>query len=438
VVFFSVDSLVGFSVDDPEPELLAVLDAASDPHSIAWSPDGQLIAFVNGGLAWLSSGDVNTSSIWIVDSHGGEPIRVTDEQHMNTSPQWLAGSRHMLFVSNRDGTRRVYSLEVGRDGAVGEPQGVSGPSDPHSISISQDGRKLAYSQFTVLQHIWSIPIPRSGSVSIRDAVRVTSGNQVIEHHSLSPDGEWIVFDSNRRGNMDIYKMPVEGGTPELAVDLPENVFVPDWSPNGTEITFIRWGGASGQVWVVSANGGTPRQLTDSVSWNIIPQWSPDGLQIAYGSGDAYVSTVSRDSVGGVWGAPVQLTDFRCAGLDWNPDGSSLLCFAVAEETGALEGIVQVSLSGEELSRIDLTVAGLTWYDYPQFSADGSVIYFVGLHEDGAEGVWSIPTTGGESTQLVAFDDPSLEQTHGFTVGNDRFYLTLSEYESDIWVMDLEW
>ena len=43
-------------------------------------------------------------------------------------------------------------------------------------------------KFTVAQNIWSIPIPRSGSVSIRDAVPVTTGNQVIESHDLSPDG----------------------------------------------------------------------------------------------------------------------------------------------------------------------------------------------------------------------------------------------------------
>jgi hypothetical protein len=39
--------------------------------------------------------------------------------------------------------------------------------------------------------------------------------------------------------------------------------------------------------------------------------------------------------------------------------------------------------------------------------------------------------------LAAFDDPWLEQDYGFTVGTDRFYLTLSEYEGDIWVMDVE-
>ncbi len=55
----------------------------------------------------------------------------------------------------------------------------------------------------------------------------------------------------------------------------------------------------------------------------------------------------------------------------------------------------------------------------------------------------MPVAGGEPTKLVAFDDPSLtvlnsSAVHSLTVGPDRFYVTISEYESDIYVMDLEY
>ncbi len=51
---------------------------------------------------------------------------------------------------------------------------------------------------------------------------------------------------------------------------------------------------------------------------------------------------------------------------------------------------------------------------------------------------SFPVTGGDATQLVAFDDPSLSVYPALTVGADHIYLTISEYESDIYVMDLEY
>ena len=123
---------------------------------------------------------------------------------------------------------------------------------------------------------------------------------------------------------------------------------------------------------------------------------------------------------------------RCLRLiDWAPDGESLVCDAGSE-------LVIVSKTGDIVLRMDPQMAA--WE--PHFSHDGSEIYFIGGRV--AEGgIWSMPVTGGEPTRLVAFDDPSLSVRPGvgfplLTVGPDHFYLTISEYESDIYVMDLEY
>jgi Tol biopolymer transport system component len=356
---------------------------------------------VNANSYWRNSANVSNASIWILDANGGEPVPVTDEEHMNVSPQWLPDSRHLLFVSDRDGPRGIYVVEVGPEGPRGSPRSVLSSSDPHSISISADGRRLAYSKFTVAQNIWSVPIPRSGSVSIGDAVPVTTGNQVIETHALSPDGK-----------------------------------------DGSEIAFYSGGwegtGSGAEVRVVSADGGTPEQLTDFLGSENRPDWSPDGLAIAFNSqgpqgvGSINVWTVSRDSVGMPWSYPVQLTDFRCGGANWAPDGASLACYAGGPMW------VRVSRDGEILSRYDASTLGLQTIGYLKFSPDGSRVYFLATHPDGSEGVWWIPANGGDATKVVAFDDPSLTVFNAITVGPEDLYLTISEYESDIWVMDLEW
>ncbi len=283
-----------------------------------------------------------------------------------------------------------------------------GSSDPHSISISADGSRLAYAKFTAAQNIWSIPIPRSGLASIREAVPVTTGNQIIEDHGLSPDGSWIAYDGTRRGNADIYKISLAGGGPQMIVDLPDDVFSPDWSPDGTEIAFYgNAPGGTGHVWVVSADGGNPTQLTNFPgTFSQVPKWSPDGLQIAFmsqgreamGAYDTW--TLSRDSVGGAWGEPVQLTDFGCAWPAWAPDGASLVCDAGGP-------FARVSLGGEVLSRYDFSTAWLQRPVVPQFSPDGSRIYFRASDQNGTQGIWWIPAEGGDAAQVVAFDDPSL-------------------------------
>jgi Tol biopolymer transport system component/DNA-binding SARP family transcriptional activator len=442
VAFAVRDSIFAFSTDNPEPQLLGVhVVDPWRPHSLAWSPDGRLIAYVNRNARWRIGANVADASIWILDADGGEPVRVTDDEHMNVSPQWLPDNRHLLFISNREGQREVYVVEVGPTGPRGEPQKVPGPIDPHSISIAADGRRLAYAKFTVAQNIWSMPIPPSGAVSIREAVPVTTGNQTIESHSLSPDGKWIAFDCDLRGEFDIFKQPLAGGQAQVVADVTGNAYAPDWSPDGTEIAFhsISEGTGCCDVLVVSADGGIPEQLTDFPGQDSDPDWSPDGLAIAYqspgpqGVGTPKIWIVSRDSVGGPWGDPVQLqlTDSLCLVPMWAPDGASLVCYA---GRGAL---ARVSRDGEVYAR-RAKPAGMVGAYNPQFSPDGSRIYTVATEEDGSEGVWWIPANGGDATKVVAFDDPSLTVPGYLTVGPEHLYLTIAEYESDIWVMDLEY
>ncbi len=215
-----------------------------------------------------------------------------------------------------------------------------------------------------------------------------------------------------------------------------------WSPDGAEIAFyIRGSEGTGRsaVLVVSADGGTAEQLRDNPGYDNRPAWSPDGLAIALNSqgpdgvGRYNTWIVSRDSVGLPWSDPVQLTDFGCRYPRWAHDGASLVC-----HTGGGRW-ARVSRDGEVVSRYDPSTAGLREFGVSlQFSPDGSRIYFLGTHEDGSAGLWWIPADGTDATKVVAFDDPSLILPGFFSVGPEDLYLTIAKYESDIWVMDLEW
>jgi len=427
------DSLFSYSISDGTTELLAVQrEVVWALHSPVWSPDNSWIAYVNGNLGWPISFNVARSSIWIVDADRGEPLRITDEENMDVSPAWL-DKNHLLFVSNRDGLREVYVVEVGPSGPRGAPVKVPGVIDAHSISYSIRGRKLAVSKAVVRQNIWSYPVG-SEPVSIAAGSPVTSDNAVIEDHDISPDGKWIVFDSNLRGNMDIYKRPLEGGTPMPITDNPADDYAPRWSPDGTEIAFYGLVGAEDRAtMVVAADGGTPVQLVRGPWLLGFPEWSPSGLDIAFRSsrtGRYEVWLSSREAIGGSWSEATQLTDFGGVPSDWAPDGSGVLCQAGEE-------MVMVSREGDVVWRYDLSKAGLRGIMRPKFSLDGSTAYVYGIREDGAEGIWAIPPQGGEPTLVVAYDDADIKGGILFSVGRDHLYVTVPEHESDIWVMDVE-
>jgi Tol biopolymer transport system component len=441
VAFVNRDTIFVSSAADTAARLVAVHTVGSKTlHSLAWSPDGKQIAYVSDNLNWVLSGNVFPSSIWVVAAEGGVPRPVAGEGFLNVSPAWL-DARHLLFVSNRDGPRGLYVVEVGPQGRRGEPRAVPGVADPHSISYSPSARKLAYSRFTVHQNIRSYPLGGSTPISIRDGSPVTSGNQVIESHDVSPDGRWLAFDSDRRGNMDLYRMPVGGGNAVPLTDLPGNEFGPRWSPNGKEIAFYATAlGAPGNslIRVMPAEGGSPSSLTNGSTNGSYPAWSPSGLAIAFSSlraGSTQVWLVSRDTVGGAWHEAVQLTDFPCQSPAWAPDGTGVLCSTPKD-------LILVSPVGRLLWRRNLVPAsGLNSYRGARFARDGQTIYLEGLHGDGRQGVWAIPVAGGPPRLVVVFDDPILTVpilSAPLTIGSDRLYLTVVQYESDIWVMNLRW
>jgi Tol biopolymer transport system component len=271
-------------------------------------------------------------------------------------------------------------------------------------------------------------------VSIIDGHPVTSDNALIETHEISPDGRWIAYDANYRGNHDIYKKPLDGGSPMPITNSPFHEFQPRWSPDGTEIAFYGVIGMDERaVMVVSANGGSPVRIASGPGEVQNPAWSPSGLDLAFTAnrtGRREVWLASREATEGPWGDAIQLTDFGCWPSDWTPDGNGVLCRNLAE-------MVVVSREGHALWRYDCLTAGIRVSSRPQFSRDGSTIYAYGIHEDGSEGIWAIPAQGGEPNLTVAFDDDEIGGVMWFSVGPDNLYVTVQEAESDIWVMDVE-
>jgi serine/threonine-protein kinase len=440
VVYTAGDSIFVYSLTDGSSTLLALTEERWSAHSFAWSPDGNRIAYVTGNAAWVTYFNVAPSAIWMVDAGGGQPVRVTEDEYMDLSPAWL-DDEHLLFISNRAGQRGVHLVGVGTKGPRGEVLRVPGPTDPYSISFSIAGKKLAYARLTQRQNIWSFPIGQETPVSIGDGHRVTDANQHIESHQISPDGRWIVYESDLRGNMDIYRRALDGGDPVRLTDDPRDEFFPKWSPDGIEIAFYaRQGPVETVVKVMSADGGTPTELMDLPRGAYIPDWSPSGLDLAFLSGDLELWLISRDSVGAAWHDARKLTEFRCLGSDWALDGSGVLCAAESPTTGGVE-FVLVSRDGEVLWRREPLTANvrtgiLTGGGPPQFSRDGRWVFFWGVLEN-RFGIASIPVEGGEPRMVVVRDNPALRENGLFSVGPDNLYVTVAEQESDIWVMDVE-
>src|SRR6185503_6367897 len=128
-------------------------------------------------IGFISIGNLAPSSVWVVQSEGGEPVRVAGGDNLNTSPAWLGADR-LLFVSDREGSRDLFLTTLNGSGeAIGAPQRLTTGLNAHTVSVQRDGRALAYSVFTQSANVWAVPIPSSTPVGTAGATPVTSGSQ---------------------------------------------------------------------------------------------------------------------------------------------------------------------------------------------------------------------------------------------------------------------
>jgi len=144
--------------------------------------------------------------------------------------------------------------------------------------------------------------------------------------------------------------------------------------------------------------------------------------------------VFRECVDGNCGELVHVTDFCVmTPFDWAPQGWELLVSCGCTE------LVVMTPDGQVISRYDLATSnGLRRTGDVRYSRDGRTIYLGAVHQDGREGIWAVPAGGGPARLVIAFDDPAIAAVAGgsISLGPDRLYLTVSQFESDIWTADL--
>ena len=102
----------------------------------------------------------------------------------------------------------------------------------------------------------------------------------------SPDGEWVVFDSNRHGAWNLFRTPADGsGATEQLTESEYGGTPGSFSPDGTVIFFVEQKGASGwDIWMQPLEGDTTLQpFLVTPFAEVTPTFSPNGRWVAYRS-----------------------------------------------------------------------------------------------------------------------------------------------------------
>jgi len=401
-----------------------------------WSPDGTRLVCAAGNAYFLMVGALygNLAPSWIelLDVRSGARTVLTDSTSINHSPIWSPDGRFIYFVSDRAGPADIYRIRA--DGGRMAPQRVTVGLGAQSLSLSADGRRLAYNVYRTVGNVWSVPFgPRP--MSLRGATQVTRGNQSVENPFLSADGKTLYYESDLSGTSQLYRMPAGGGEQERLTTDNHQDFAPAPSPDGHTLAFHSTRTGSREVWLLSLDDGSLTRLTNTPDPEVLPRWSPDGRMLSWGLlGGSGGIRLARREPGGAFGTPTERLGWGLSPA-FSPDGR-WLAFGSAP-VGTRRLFVMPVDSGAPRSPVDSGGAPPPDVTFPKFSSDGREILFIGSDRTGMPGIWAVPWPAGGKPELVLhFDDPVRQPYRQYwTLSRDRLFVLLQESESDVWVVE---
>jgi dipeptidyl aminopeptidase/acylaminoacyl peptidase len=261
---------------------------------IAWSPDGKRIAFIHslpGPETALASGDpivitrylykpdadegstrFNDNKrlhIFLADLESGSVTQLTTGDHYEHSVRWSPNGDEIAFVSNREENEDQffnYDLLALRVADRTMRRLTATENIEYRPVWSPDGKRIVYQGckrgLTDLEttmedtHLWMINADGSGRGEFTGMIDNRQGPP-----EWSPEGDFVYFTVQERGNVRLYRMPANGGKPEAVVGERGRVGPFSVGKGGT-IAYVFSGAADPPALYLKAGSGAATKLTD--------------------------------------------------------------------------------------------------------------------------------------------------------------------------------
>lgn len=205
----------------------------------------------------------------------------------------------------------------------------------------------------------------------------------LRNPSWSPDGGWIVFESDADSFRDLYRLDVKSDALLRLTNDPEGNFEPAVSPDGQRIAFVSSRDGNAEIYVMTADGGAPTRVTNSPGDDTAPVWSPDGQTIAFRSArakqrgiDVFMTDLAGTKVQPVLGDDSRKQRVITNDLAYSPDGSLLAFSELVPKTGSASIVIVRPATGQLVARTD--APGVD--EQPSWSPDGQHLVFARSHD----------------------------------------------------------
>ena len=272
--------------------------------------------------------------IYIGDMYGFNTTHLTKNKWLDFNPTVSFDGSKIAFISDRNGNRDVYVIDLNWMDGFTKWEGknlinvTNSPENDWFPKFSPVSYKIVYASYFPLNDnydIFTMNYDGSGKKNITNSksyekypqfsvdgsyiiyqgwvkgkkdiffsnllesnrINLTknpSSNDIISlGNAFSPDGNKIIFTSDRDGNMNIYKMSSDGSNHEQLTFNEANDFEPVFSPDGSFIVFTSLRDGNKEIYIMDNNGLNMFNISNNDADDWSPRIYPDSKKIVFQS-----------------------------------------------------------------------------------------------------------------------------------------------------------
>jgi eukaryotic-like serine/threonine-protein kinase len=302
--------------------------AIADGHHPSWSPDGAEIVYSTIGREVPATRTSVPSALWVVNLKTGTKRLLTQTDAIQ--PSWSPHGQRIAywFMPPNVGRSDIATIPSGG----GEPVVVTRDAATNWNPVwSPDGKFLYFaSDRKGNMSFWRVEIDEATGQVRGDPEAVATPSTFNRHLSFSRDGKRLLYvQTSQQSNIRAVGFDPKSGKTSGEFGWitrgDRQISRPELSPDGQKFVMRLQRRSQDDLVIVDRDGTNWRDITNDQFFDRYPRWSPDGRSIAFASdrsGNYEIWTINAD------GSNLRQLTFdseRGASFPlWSPDGKQML------------------------------------------------------------------------------------------------------------------